>query len=336
MGLPLITLLTDQTQSDELFRHWVNALLDSAIEVSAGWIIEGTGVVFTNYGHGARGEIENEVALGVDETGKNQAVKIVMPDVIQQDRGKLTAIGKGDDGRHYLLRQGWLQKNALSDSIRTNFADLTGLSSVPVSTTTGGSSRDWFVVADLSQSGSVVVAATAAFANACAIARIRAGTKDLIVDEAVGYTLGLDEKGRTKKVTTGGGTREVIELQGYVWEELKKLVGDPLSKPQSRGYSVDAMIEAANMLIEIKTGISAQDIYGAVGQLALYPSLISLPVGLDQILLIPRHPPLGQAMGSALAAKNIAIYTYSVGAIGGSPEITFSKPFLERCQSRPM
>lgn len=40
---------------------------------------------------------------------------------------------------------------------------------------------------------------------------------------------------------------------------------------------MDGVIPPANLLIEVKTGISSHDMYEAVGQLRLYPTLIGLP-----------------------------------------------------------
>jgi hypothetical protein len=44
-------------------------------------------------------------------------------------------------------------------------------------------------------------------------------------------------------------------------------------------------------LIEIKTGVYARDVYEAVGQLKLYPSLIGLDAGLDPVCSCPTHKP---------------------------------------------
>jgi hypothetical protein len=99
-------------------------------------------------------------------------------------------------------------------------------------------------------------------------------------------------------VTITGGTKDVIDLQGYVWAALKKLIGSSLTNPMKDGYGVDIVIEKAGLLIEIKTGVSAHDIYEAVGQLTLYPSLIKLPQGLRRILLVPGQPSLKAANGS--------------------------------------
>lgn len=328
----MIRLLEDQAESDRLFRRWVDALVDGSTEYEAGWVIEGTGIAFTNDRHGRPGTIENKVLLGIDTSVGKGVVTIVQPEVSKGDKGKLTAIGRNKQGSHLLLRQGWLKANPISREIRKDFAHLTGLTPVAVTTSDKPSSRDWYVVADLSATKGEVLKATTSFAIACSLGRSKAGGGTAKPAENDAYRIGLDEKGRTKQVAITGGTKDVEEMQGHVWAELKKLIGSALTKPANHGYAVDAMIESANLLIEIKTGVSAQDVYEAVGQLALYPSLIKLPAGLKPVLLAPDRPLLRPQMAAALEAEGIAVYFYSIGRMGKEPTITFSPEFLKRCQ----
>ena len=325
-------LLSDQSESNRQFRLWVKAMVKGSTEVANGWVIEGEGVAFNNYGHGAHGKVENQIMLGVDPSTRSGVVKIVQPDVLQRDLGKLTAIGRDRRGKHVLLRQGSLQKNGMSRRVQEDFAHLTGLRPVDVTVAGERSERTWFAVADLSTSGKTIVKQTAAFANACASARSKAGGGAEAKPELAGYRLGLDEKGRVKKVTVTGGTKEVVELQGYVWASLKKLVGKTLTKPSKGGYVVDGMIETARLLIEIKTGVSAQDVYGAVGQLHLYPSLVDLPPDLDKVLLVPDSPLMRPQMAAALASRDIGVFFYNVDDSGKRPKITFAMQFLDLCR----
>lgn len=328
----MIELLTDQGESDRLYRDWAKALIKGSTENDRGWVIDGTGVIFAPNRRGQRGPIDNQVVLGLDSSLGTWVVKIVRPDVEQQDRGKLTAFGRNEQGQPLLLRQGWLQKNPISRTVREDFAELSGLSEVPVMTRGQASSRKWYVVADLS-SASTIPQATAAFVNACSMARSMAGGGALLSAAPETYRFGLDEQGRTKKVTITGGTKEVEDMQGHVWAQLKRLVGKSLTKPTNSGYTVDAMIEPAKALVEIKTGVFAHDIYEAVGQLALYPSLIKLPDGLEPIILIPDRPSLRPQMAAALDARRIKVYFYSIGRVGEKPAITFSNTFIRRVTS---
>ncbi len=296
-----------------------------------GWIIEGKGIVFTNYGHGDPGTITNQVMLGADSSFGSGIVKIVQPDTFKADKGKLTVIGR-DEGRLLLLREGWLRKNALSREIRSEFAFLSELSPVPVTVSGVTSKRQWFVVADLSASPAEIVEQTATFALACANARLRAGGGKTEAAKEEPYSLGMDEKGRVVLVERHGRNSEVCALQGYVWEALKQQIGEKLTKPTRGGFAVDGMIKAANLLIEIKTGIVAHDLYEAVGQLKLYPFLIGLDPGLEPVMLLPDTDPLKPDMAAALDAATVKIYTYSVGRGSRKPVITFSEKFLKRCK----
>lgn len=325
----MITLLTAQAESDQLFDHWAATLIDGSSRIERGWALEGNGVTFSNYGDGPPGSIRNSVMLGVDTSLGNGVVKIVRPAVARGDKGKLTAIARDDRGHALLLRQGWLKPNPLSREVRQDFARLAGLQ--PVLTTPGGRTpRDWYLVADLDAPVVRIVDQTATFATACARARSRAGGGHEVPAKEE-YRLGLDEKGRVRKVTITGGTRDVVDLQGYVFKALKRCIGSGMVKPLLNGFAADAMIETAALLIEIKTGVSAHDIYEAVGQLTLYPSLLNLPSGLDPVLLLPSDPPLRPQLAAALAGEGIDVYFYSVGKLGKKPEIAFSRTFLRRC-----
>lgn len=328
----MIELLVDQVDSDRLFRRWADAMIDGSTAFDTGWVIEGTGVAFGNYGHGQPGVIEDQVMLGVDASLASGVVKIVRPDVQRQDKGKLTAIGVDENGCPLLLRQGWLKKNRISDEVRTDFARLTDLPPVAVMASGQRSERDWYVVANLSATNEAILNATASFANACARGRFMTGGGMSNSPDSDHFTLGLDEKGHVRKVKVAAGTKEVLALQGYVWEELNRLTGGLLTKPSKYGYAVDAVIDGAKFLIEIKTGVSADDIYTAVGQPTLYRSLIGLPDDLRSILLIPSTPQLRPQMAAALDSAGIEVHLFSVGKEGAKPEVAFAPKFIERCK----
>lgn len=252
----LIVLLDDQAHSDSLFHRWIDALVDHGEATDAGWRLEGLGVAFTNYGHGDPGEITTQVMLGIAQDVRNGIVKIVQPETAKQDKGKLTAIGRSEDGGLFLLRQGWLKRNAILDEVRQRFSEFSGLAAVPV--TAGGvlSKRNWYVVADLEDRPVKIVEATAAFARACALARSKTGRTGMPNEvEKPEYRYGLDEKGRISMVETKATCKEVEALHGYVWEALQREMGAELTKPTKGGYEVDGLIEGSKLLIEIKTGV---------------------------------------------------------------------------------
>lgn len=328
----MFELLTDQAESDRAYRHWADALLEVGEPENYGWIIEGTGVVFSNYGHGEPGTVKDQVMLGADPEFDSGVVKIVQPTTAQGEKGKLTAIGRDEAGTLVLLRQGWLKANRLSKAVRENFAELTGLTPVGVTVAGAPSNRAWYIVAHLNRNAAEIVAQTVRFTLACTRARSAAGGGVSRETSQNNFSFGLDEKGRTTKVTRTGGTSEACALQGYVWQALKKKIGGRLSKPGKSGFAVDGLIASANLVLEIKTGTTPDDVYTGTGQLKLYPTIIGLDADLDPILLVPDSPPLKPALAAALAANGIEVYTYSVGKLGKRPKIEFSEAFLARCR----
>jgi hypothetical protein len=334
-GDAMIKLLAGQAESDRAFRRWTDIIVRGSTEKAYGWVIEGRGVVFTNYGHGDPGTIEDQVMLGADLESGNGIVKIVRPETARGGKGKLTVIGRDEKGNLILLRAGQLQKNALSRLIKDDFASLSGLTEIPVSASDTKSPRKWFIVGNLNATPAEIVAQAAQFTLACARARSKASGGEEQSSKKQSYGYGMDEKGRIVKVTRTGGSAEICTLQGYVFEELRKKVGKNLSKPKKNGFSVDCMIEAASLLIEIKTTVFAHDIYEAVGQLRLYPSLIGLPSGLKPILLIPDQPALKPNMATALHEDGIEVYTYSIRSGARKPKITFPDVLLELCKRCP-
>lgn len=329
----MIQLIAAQDKADAGFRRWTDALIAGSTRSGYGWIIEGRNVVFTNYGHGGPGALDNEVMLGADPAYANGAVKIVRPQTAQRDKGKLTGTGRDAAGHLILLRQGWLKPNNLSREV---LAELTGLDPVAVAVAGAPSQREWYVVADLNADPATMIAQTADFALACIRARRRAAgaADDSHFDADEGdpaLALAMDETGKVFSVTRNAATTEICALQGYVYQALKKILAGGLTKPTNAGFTVDGVVAPARLLLEMKTGVSPQDVYEAVGQLTLYPELIGLEDGLDPILLIPDDPPLKPALAAAVASANIDIYTYIVDAGPTPPMITFSKAFLARC-----
>ena len=326
----MLELLTNQGESNRQFRRWKDAMVAGSIATTDGWVIQGQGIAFTNYGHGASGTLEKEVMLGADTAFGTGIVKIVQPETSTGDNGKLTAIAF-EGGRHFLLRQGRLQKNRLSRAIKANeFSSLTALKPVPVSVA-GTGSKAWYVVACLADPPPKIADATTKFALACTRARMQAGGGTTPAVKEDGYGFGLDEQGHIVKVKHPGWSKNVIKMQGYIWQALKAIAGDKITKPSKNGFEVDCFIKVKGLLIEIKTGGAAHDVYEAVGQLKLYPSLIGLPSNTISVFLMPDQPLIKPAMAAALHAADIKVYNYSIGTIGKKPKITFSNEFLQLC-----
>lgn len=328
-------LVSNQSQCDAAFRLWAETLTANAKRVGEGWHIEGGGVYFTNYGHGQPGEITNQVMLGYDRDTGASAVKIVTPKGLRADKGPTTVLAVDDNGQSHILREGRLQPNKISGFIKDRFEELTGLRPIHLMVDGVNSKRRYYVVASLSSDPKTIVAQTAAFANACMQARSLAGGGTLPGADPLGdqkrLTYGADEKGSIVTYEIKGGSKEIVRLQGYVYEEIKSIFGSKLKKPGANGYCVDGMMQSANLLIEIKTGTSAQRIYEAVGQLLLYPRLTGIETRPAQALLIPDSPTLNPIMSSAVANLGILIFTYSIKSGKGKPSIVLSQAFIEKC-----
>lgn len=329
-------IVSSQNECNSAFRLWADTLIANTRRTDYGWLIEGKHVHFTNYGHGNPGEITREVMLGFDPDSGSSTVKIVKPNAARLDKGPVTVLAIGEAGQRYLLREGRLAANNVSGFIKEKFAELSGLTEVPLMVSGQRSSRHWYVVANLNATPAEIVAQAADFSNACAQARTVAGGGKMAADEEEDCderpTYGMDEKGRITTRTRPGGSVEVRELQGYVYNALKKIIGDDLKKPKRNGYCVDGLIEPAKLLIEIKTGTAAYCIYEAVGQLNLYPRLIGIRDEPEPTMLLPDRRPLKPAMVAALAAANISVFTYNIDDTGKKPRITFSEAFIDRCR----
>lgn len=328
----MIEIVTDQTEADEAYFAWVHALQECSTRNGRSWCIENTTITFSNYGHGEDGEIKDQVVFALSSDAANNIVKTSLPKTSKADKGRHTILGRDSEGSLLLLRDGRLQSNNVSPTIIDNFERLTKLSPVELKVDGPPSLwRKWFKVANLSLTPDEIAAQTVEFVTACAIARY--SNVDLAEKLAGSFSLGLSEKGKTYTANYVVGSREVLALHGFVWEALKKNLGDRLEKVGSNGFEVDGIVQDANLLIEIKTGITPYDLYTAVGQLALYPQLIGLPSDMRPILLVPDLAEVSRPMKQALQQRGVELFTYSVDFKDAKPTITFSTNFLQRCRA---
>jgi hypothetical protein len=119
---------------------------------------------------------------------------------------------------------------------------------------------------------------------------------------------------------------------GEVWLALKSVVGEALRKPcPAKGYEADGEIcsAAGNVLIEIKTGRSAQDIYAGTGQLQIYSKMLKRLARHRKILLLPGKP--SKALESALSEIGIELHVYEVKDADDWGTAKFAPDFLRSC-----
>lgn len=327
----MVELVTTASVTDRAFRLWADAIVSQSEFDGRHWRMPGTGLVFSNYGHGGRGVIGDQVMLGVDPERGTGIVKVVRPDPTALDKGRLTVIARDAAGQLLILREGWLKPNRLSGEVRAKFTAFSRISPVTVNVDGNLSDRHWYLVANLSEKPSLILKRTGEFVAACARARGRAGGGKSVATKGAGRSFGL-EKGKIVKVIRHGGEAEVVALQGFVWEALAKELGAALTKPGRGGYEVDGLLDQMGILIEIKTGVSPSDLYEAVGQLRLYPSIVGLKSDLARICLIPAEPVISPVLAAAVVEDGAEIHTYTVGGVGQRPKIAFSLDFLKRCR----
>ena len=325
----MLRIVDDQHQADDAFEAWLDAIRDGSTVIGGGFQTGDRGVVFQIEG--------DKVHFGDDAIFQNFVVTIVRPDVQRTDRAKLTVAADDQQGNRYLLREGWLKRNHLSETVRADFSKDSGLKPIPVVLRDGSlSARDWYIVAAVGSEPSMIRKQTVDFALACAQARMVVSVDNGDDSRDSAPSFGKDEMGRVYRVTRTAGDADVTALQGYVWKALQTIFDKRLAKNKNTGYCADGVIKDISVLLEIKTGTSARDVYEGVGQLMLYPSVLKLDPDIKPLLLTPDLPPISAALAEALKLRDIEHFTYSLGILGQEPSVKFSDTFLKRCEPCPV
>jgi len=333
-GEPLgLTLLSDLEAIDQAVSGWV-AVLNAASRVVAGskrWLPEEA--VMLSVRRSAHRPTGLNVELGVRSSGEPWSVQLNAPR-LPGDANGLTAIGINGAGDRYLLRQGRLQPNEDSDGLVKGDAFRLGSGLAPVLVTDESTplAREWYVVADLDAVPAVIRRQTGEFVHACA--RARAASLGLSPINNSAPIIGADEKGGSfwKKAVEAKPEQEVRRVQGEVWLALRGLLEASkvvMNKPRHEaGYEVDGVVYAKDgpILMEIKTGVSAADIYEGVGQLMLYPKLMDLK-NHRLVLLLPEGAPAH--LSDAVRACNIELHRYDDRSTAGKIDIRFDDRLLK-------
>jgi hypothetical protein len=125
-------------------------------------------------------------------------------------------------------------------------------------------------------------------------------------------------------------------IQGEVWQALQDLLkadGRKLLKPRhARGYEVDGEIDiqSEKLLVEIKIGSTALDVYTGIGQLILYPKLLPRLSGHRRILLLPGPP--REPLVAAIRDCGVELHSFDLRLDGEKVLVCFSPQFLQLCQ----
>lgn len=166
---PQMRLVTDPEMSRHAFQRWSEALgagpADGAISRIAGHS------VWLRARDRAAGI---DAKLGLNPNGMEWAVEINAPPNAG-DHNRLSGIAQDSSGGLHLLRQGWLRGRRSAPDVREQqFAELTGLESVPVAATGRAGARRWFMVASLDDPPERIRRTTSRFVEHCDAARAEA------------------------------------------------------------------------------------------------------------------------------------------------------------------
>jgi hypothetical protein len=150
---------------------------------------------------------------------------------------------------------------------------------------------------------------------------------------------GRPERGDWYDVDPALRPTRVLRVRGYVFECLEKLLdtsGIRIGKPRHvANYEVDGTIETPTgpMLIEIKTGVTAADVYCGVGQLSLYPMVLPDLAGHARVLLLPGKPT--RHLVEALETFGVELHHYDLKRGRRHATATFTADVLRRCGVAP-
>jgi hypothetical protein len=334
-AMPQLALITSDVEVRSAFCRWQSALLGPAeFEGDNGWLPDEQFAV-SAYGHAPAGNLSDKTSLGVEPFGDNWAVQINAPKSPSTENG-LSAIATDKRGSLYLVRQGRLQSNNQSELItEDDFKALSGLTPAEVWMGDNPASRLWYVVTPITEDDEEMRRNTGEFVKVCAQVRAieRSDRSQVAADMAeIEERFGQDERGGTSTYQPKGGSRVMKRRHGEVWQALKSIAGDALRKPfPARGYEADGEIcsAAGNVLIEIKTGRSANDVYAGTGQLQIYSRMLKRLERHRKTLLLPGKP--SKALASALSEIGIELHVYEIRDSDDWTTATFTSDFLMTC-----
>lgn len=321
------------------FAKWRRAMLDGAVREQRLWRQPVERFVFTNQPERSSTQLGKRTAVGVDPAGEVWAVQINEAGT-PGDINVTTAVATDASGRPYLLRQGRLNPNSQSPKpiLYPEFRRYSGLAPVEVVNGDTAIAREWYVVTALDLDNATIRQNTADFVDACVMARTRgqgAGDPgDLLRAKEIA---GNDETGRKAWHAPRPALpeREIRRRQGEVWQRMALVLrpaGVSVTKVRhADGYEIDAEIvkDKRRLLVEIKTGTGAEDIYAGLGQLKLYAKLFPRLSGHMPVLLLPGRP--RQALADAVKACEVTICTFEANFSLDPAAVTFSSNFLSMC-----
>ncbi|KQM90815.1 hypothetical protein ASE73_04625 [Sphingomonas sp. Leaf24] len=336
----MLTMSSDPKVVGHGFETWRRALIETGVRDGLLWRLPEQRIVFRNQADNRSESLGERTALGTDPTGGYWAVQINEADT-PGNANVTTGIAVNEQGAPFLIRQGRLNSPIAGNPhiLEVDFRRLTNLEPTPVlNGDTSGKKREWHIVTRLDVDAEDIRDATGRFVDRCALARLRDAEVDGdLPDTAPVEGLGRDEQaeGYTVGPRIAVDAKEVRRLQGEVWQQLALLLrsaGILIDKPRhAAGYEVDAVIAApaGALLVEIKTGNSAADVYGGMGQLQLYPRLLPRLGDHRLVLLLPGLPQ--PALVRAIDECGVLLHTYRRQSPDAYAKVEFDDAFLGLC-----
>ena len=324
-------LSRDKKQIHAAFREWLDILKTDEIKPGSVWQIDGSDVRLRRI-HRGIAQLDTDFWIG---SATRSALQINEPRIVTtENKGGHLALDAR--GRRYIIRQGDIHGNDDFDRVRgQTFIDRTGYPRLDVRTEKGPSAKQWHLVARLDgQSDAAIRRATVEFVRRCWNARTY-GTQAADDQKRIDALLGKSERGGWHDIEPDATPRRVLRVQGYVLEQLEEILdnaGIEIGKSRhAAGYEVDAEIAApgGKILVEVKTGISPADVYCGIGQLTVYPLILTSLANYPKILLLPGRP--SAALSDALAACGVELHSYEIKRGRKKAKATFSGAFLQRC-----
>lgn len=339
LAVQSLEMMSELSDIDKALDEWLEALRQGSRPDSRNRLWMSEEMVMLKASPSGKRANAFDVHLGVHSKGRPWSVEVNAPRAAADPNG-LVSVATRADGRRFVIRQGRLRPNPDSDGEveGAKFRRLSGLEPVIVTGAVSKIARAWYVVADIDGSAEEIRRQTGEFVHACARARLL--SKGLVLPRTAPPTLASDEKGGVfvKPAKDATPEKEVVRLQGEVWLALHRVVEkaglDLLKLRHEAGYEVDGIIVGgpSSILVEIKTGASAADIYEGVGQLVLYSRMLGLS-DYRRMLLLPGKP--SATLVSAVEAEGLMISTYEATKSGKGLDVEFSQAFLSQCGLSP-
>jgi hypothetical protein len=273
----------------------------------------GTERVWNTFGHKLYNPRGNMIVeINVPPEGANRNVQGVF--------------AKDDGGRIWILHQGRMSVPG-SRVTQADFIAATGLKPVPV-TFRNGSTVDYHKVASLEAPPQVLQTSIAAWVTQCTRARAMkggAGATDLAAIGAVqDWELGLSPESTGLFKIAARVPAVARRRHGEVWKALSALLRKrkvPHSNDRVSQYGPDLFTYGGrNVLFEIKSDATAQDVFQGVGQLHVYEQLLSAKLATGsyrKVLVLPAG--MRKALEEPLKRLGVIVLPYQ--RQGGKVEI---------------